>query len=414
MSLKVRSILVVVIGTVLGLSVSILGPLLTRLEAHTAERVAIQQEEDQYIATLAEVIRRVRREYVDSIDEKTLMESAIRGIVEQLDPHSRYLDSNEYQDILITTTGNYSGVGLDVSMRDGRVTVVSSVNDAPAARAGILAGDVVVSVNDMPVDVDNVEETVALMRGEPGTEVKLGVERGGEDQPLSFLLTRAEIQVHTVRGEYLGDGYGYVRLSGFADTTPAELDDVAAALGRDAGDGLKGLVLDLRDNPGGVLTSAIDVADRFLDAGLIVRGHGRVRQSRFEQHAKPGDALETVPLAVLVNGGSASGSEILAGAIKDHGRGMLVGERTYGKGSVQTVVPLGQGSAIKLTTAHYLTPSGRSINGIGIEPDRRVLNSDPTRLYRGADSGVAIEDDEQLTEALRLIGYHSIALSQAR
>ena len=413
MSLKIRSVLVLVVGTVLGLTVS-LG---TRIFAGHHAQQAAQHPPDQtqdYAALLANVMDRVRREYVETIDEKTLVDSAIRGMLESLDAHSRYLDPSQYEDIRISTTGSYSGVGLDVSLSDdGRVTVITPLADAPAARAGIQAGDVLVSVDEILVNNENIEDTVDRMRGQPGTAVSLGVERGGNDDLLNFLLTRAEIQVNTVRGEYLDDGFGYIRLTGFTDSTADELDAAAAVLASRANGELRGLVLDLRNNPGGVLGAAIAVADRFLDEGMIVRGNGRIRQARFERYANAGDALEDVPLVVLVNEGSASGAEIVAGALKDHARARLVGARTYGKGSVQSVVPLGQGSALKLTTARYVTPSGRSINGTGIAPDQLVASPSLSQQYLGPGSTVAIADDLQLLEALQSIGYESIALSQA-
>ena len=413
MSLKIRSVLVLVVGTVLGLTVS-LG---TRIFAEHHAQQAAQHPPDQtqdYAALLASVMDRVRREYVETIDEKTLVDSAIRGMLESLDAHSRYLDPSQYEDIRISTTGSYSGVGLDVSLSDdGRVTVITPLADAPAARAGIQAGDVLVSVDEILVNNENIEDTVDRMRGQPGTAVSLGVERGGNDDLLNFLLTRAEIQVNTVRGEYLDDGFGYIRLTGFTDSTADELDAAAAVLASQANGELRGLVLDLRNNPGGVLGAAIAVADRFLDEGMIVRGNGRIRQARFERYANAGDALEDVPLVVLVNEGSASGAEIVAGALKDHARARLVGARTYGKGSVQSVVPLGQGSALKLTTARYVTPSGRSINGTGIAPDQLVASAGLSQQYLGPGSTVAIAEDLQLLEALQSIGYESIALSQA-
>jgi carboxyl-terminal processing protease len=411
MSLNIRSILVLVVGTVLGLTVSFGSSVLAERQAMRNARpsTAVATE---YLEQLVEVMERVRREYVDQIDDKRLIESAIRGMVQELDSHSRYLDTQQYEEIRIATTGNYSGVGLDVSLEDGRVTVVSPLDDAPAARAGIQPGDVVVSVDDMPVDDANVEDTVSRMRGEPGTEVTLSVLRDGRGDPVRFALTRAQIQVKTVRSAYLGDGYGYIRLMSFSDSTAADLGAAASALRNDAQADLRGLVLDLRNNPGGVLDAAVEVADLFLEDGLIVRGTGRIRQARFEQYAHAGGKLERVPLTVLVNNGSASASEIVAGAIKDHDRARLVGERTYGKGSVQTVVPLTEGSAIKLTTSRYLTPSGRSINGTGIEPDVLVRNADPARQYRGANSPVSLDEDRQLQEALRLIGYDPIALSK--
>lgn len=411
MSLKVRSILVLVVGTVLGLGVSLGSSMLTTLEARRA--AAAEEPTREYVELLAEVVERVKREYVEGIDDRRLIEAAIRGMVEELDQHSRYLDADQYDEILISTTGNYSGVGLDVAVADGKLKVVSPLDGAPAARAGILPGDVVVSVDDVPVDASNLEDTVSRMRGSAGTRVTLDVLRDGSEEPLRFALTRAEIQVKTVRSEYLDDGYGYIRLTAFSDTTGRELEAAAAELRRTAGKALRGIVLDLRNNPGGVLDAAIEVADVFLDRGLIVRGSGRVRQARFERHARPGGGLEGVPVVVLVNRGSASASEIVAGALQDHDRAMVIGERTYGKGSVQTVMPLGGGSALKLTTSHYLTPSGRSINGSGVEPDWVVRNEDPARQFRGFAGTVQLHEDRQLQEALRRLGYDSIAVSRA-
>jgi carboxyl-terminal processing protease len=410
MSFRVRSLLVVVIGTVLGLTVSLGSSV---LNMQPARRAADRDPSEEYAMLLVDVMRRIRTEYVDNVDDKKLVESAIRGMLEELDPHSRYLDPTHYEDIRISASGNYSGVGLDISLNEGRVTVVAPLDDAPAAMAGILAGDIVVSVDNVPVEAANVEDAISRMRGAPGTQVRLGVARDGAADLLEFSLTRAEISLRTVRSEYLGDGIAYIRLTGFGDQTAAELDTVAAELEQVAGSRLEAVVLDLRNNPGGVLNAAVDVADQFLAGGLIVRGRGRVHQSRFEQYAEAGDAFEDVRLAVIVNAGSASGAEIVAGAIKDHGRGRLIGERTYGKGSVQSVLPLGLGNAIKLTTARYITPSGRSINGTGIEPDQIVRNGDPSIQYRGPGSPIALEADQQLLSALEAIGYESISLSQA-
>jgi carboxyl-terminal processing protease len=412
MSFKVRSILVLVVGAVLGLTVSIGTSLFAESQARRVDASAAHLP-PEYVELLAEVMERVRREYVDPIDDRRLIESAIRGIVDELDPHSRVLDSSEYEDIRITTTGNYTGVGLDVRLREGRITVIEPIAGAPAERAGILPGDVVVSVDDMPVDGANVADTVNRMRGLSGTPVTVGVLRDGETTPMRFALTRADIQVRTVEGKYLGDGYGYIRLSGFTDGTAGDLDGAATALKAEAGRELSGLVLDLRNNPGGVLESAVQVADRFLDDGLIVRGSGRSRHARFAQYAHRGGALENVPLVVLVNAGSASASEIVAAAIQDHGRGRLVGERTYGKGSVQSVVPIGGGSAIKLTTSLYFTPSGRSINGTGVEPDVHVAASETEQTFTGQGSRLALDGDQQLRQALRLVGYDPISLSNA-
>ena len=376
--------------------------------SHARDSEAPPHAADDPTVRLNEVIERVRREYVDRVDEQRIVESAIRGIVEELDQHSSYLDADQYEEIRISTSGNYTGVGLDVTLDDGRVTVVAPLDGAPAALAGILPGDVVVSVDDVPVERDNVEEAVNRMRGAVGTEVTLGVLRG--DSERRFALRRAEVQVNTVQSEYLGDGIGYLRLTSFSEHTPGDLVRAAGALRKAAQRELTGLVVDLRNNPGGVLDAAVEVADSFLADGLIVRGIGRIRQARFEQHARLGDELETVPTIVLVNGGSASAAEIVAGALQDHSRARIVGERTYGKGSVQTVMPLGEGTAIKLTTSRYLTPSGRSINGSGIEPDV-VVRGTPKQLYRGPASGTKMVDDPQLLEALRLFSYDAMTVS---
>lgn len=403
--------MVLVVGTVLGLTVSIGGNLLN--DRHARQSSPSGSVDLDEVRLLAEVLERVRREYVDAIDDTRLVESAIRGVIEELDSHSRYLGPDDYEDIQINTTGSYSGVGLDVSLEEGEVIVVSPLDDTPAQRAGILPGDRVVSVDDIPVDGDRMEETIGRMRGRPGTDVTVDVVRDGTEQPLRFALTRSEIQVKTVRSEYLGDGFGYIRLTGFSDSTAAHLSEAALALKGEAGTGLRGVVLDLRNNPGGVLDAAVGVADAFLDRGLIVRGTGRVRDSRFEHYADEGDVLAGVDMAVLVNAGSASASEIVAGALKENDRARLVGVTTYGKGSVQTVMPLSAGRAIKLTTARYLTPSGRSINGVGIEPDIVVHARNPREQFGRAGSTLALQDDNQLTEALHAIGFDPIELSRA-
>lgn len=411
MSLKVRSILVLVIGTVLGLTVSISSSMLADREPRPDPAGA--DIDDTSLALIAEALARVRDEYVDTVDEEELVSNAISGMLDGLDQHSRYLDRDQYEDIRITTTGNYTGVGLDIDVRDGKVMVVAPLEDTPAAKAGIQPGDVVVAIDDVEIDSEGLEAAVDRMRGRPGTEVRLDVSRASERELLSFSLTRAPIHVNTVRSEFLPGGYGYIRVTGFSDSTLLELDAAAEQLTRSSERSLKGLVLDLRDNPGGVLDAAIGVADRFLEDGLIVRGSGRIRQARFEQYAEPGDGLESIPLAVLINRGSASGSEIVAGALKDHSRAELIGQRSYGKGSVQSVVPLGEGSALKLTTAHYLTPHGTIINGRGIEPDVVVHNVDPRIQYRGSAGLVTIDEDRQLRFALQSLGFEAIALSHA-
>ena len=343
MKVSLRSGLVLVIGVVLGLGLALSTSVWTALSTRQKQPVAVNDPTIESAAMIAEVIDRVRREYVDRVDDRRIVESAIRGIVADLDPHSTFLNAEQYEAIRITTSGNYTGIGLDVNLDGGKVTVVNPLEGAPAARAGILPGDVVVSVDNVPVDSKDVTATVARMRGAPGTPVTLDVVRDGKHEPLRFALMRGSVQVKSVTGEYLGNGLAYLRLSSFTDGTPRDLDATVGELTSNAGiDKLLGVVLDLRGNPGGVLESAIRVADRFLADGIIVTGTGRVRQARFEQTAHAGDVLEDVPTVVLVNRGSASASEIVAGALQDHHRARIVGETTYGKGSVQTVMPLGE------------------------------------------------------------------------
>ena len=416
MALTLRGVAVLLTGIVFGIGLALSSTVWPTFTGHAKASPAPAVDPSiESAALVAEVIDRVRREYVDKIDDKRIVEAAIRGIVADLDQHSTFLDSDEYEDIRISTTGNYTGVGLDVNLEGGKVTVVAPLDGAPADQAGILPGDIVSAVDDVPVNAEDVASSVARMRGAPGTAVTLDVMRAGSETPLRFALTRTEVHVKTVQSEYMGNGVGYVRLSSFAETTAADLDqaahDLMAAAGRDE---LLGLVLDLRSNPGGLLDSAVDVADEFLDGGIIVTGTGRMRKAQFEQSAAAGDTLEGVPTVVLVNSSSASASEIVAGALQDHGRARIVGEKTYGKGSVQTVMPLGEGSALKLTTSRYLTPSGRSINGTGIEPDVVVVSEDQNRQYRGKNGRVALRDDAQLLEALRLVSYDSITLTQAQ
>ncbi len=412
MSLKIRCILVVVVGVVLGLTVSVgSGVLASRNDAGPLDHGRRTVSE---LELLADVIDHVRREYVDVVDEELLVASAIRGVISELDKHSRYLDPSEYEDIQISAAGNYAGVGLDVTVDEGKVTVIAPIDGAPAQRAGILPGDIVVSVDNVVIEDGNIDDAVSRMRGAPGSEVTLGVHRGGEHESLRFALTRSTIQVQTVRGRYLGDGIGYLKITGFSDTTTEDLTRATEVLEADADGGLSGLVVDLRNNPGGVLDAAVGVADAFLDDGLIVRGSGRAGDARFERHAQPGDALESIDVVVLVNAGSASASEIVAGALKAHDRAVVVGERTYGKASVQTVMPLGDGRAIKLTTSRYYTASGRSINGTGIEPDIEVRADNPRALFGSRGVQIAPSDDNQLQRALGVLERRPLSLSRAR
>jgi len=365
MSLKVRSVLVLVVGTGLGLMLSLGGGVLADRQ-HALQSDTLPAED---VALFAEVLQRIKEDYVDSVDDADLMESAIRGMVSHLDPHSAFLDEEEYYEIRVSTTGNYSGVGLEVALSDGVVRVVSPIEDTPADRAGIQPGDVIISIDDVPVSTESLAQTVNKMRGSPGSSVTVTISREGTEEPLRFPLIRDEIQVASVKSELLEDDYGYVRITHFSETTSRDLSRAVKKLKKSSSEGLRGMVLDLRNNPGGVLDAAVDVSDAFLDSGVIVSADGRANESRFRMQASPGDVLDGRKLVVLVNAGSASASEIVAGALQDHNRATIMGSETFGKGSVQTVMPLSSGRAIKLTTSKYFTPKGESIHQKGIQPD---------------------------------------------
>ena len=407
MSVKVRTLLALAAGIAMGLSLSLSRGVLADKEATTDD--ALPWEDARL---LAEVLQRVRQDYVESIDDHELMESAIRGMVSALDPHSAFLDPEEYDEIRISTTGAYSGVGIEVTMQDGAVRVVAPIDGTPAAHAGIEAGDTIVSIDDVPVDTAALDDAINRMRGKAGTSVKVSVTREPGPQTLDFVLERSNVQVHSVKSELLEPGFGYVRITHFSETTPNDLTKAIADLKAQSPQGrLKGLVLDLRNNPGGVLEAAVSVSDAFLNDGAIVSASGRAAESRFEMDATPGDLLDGGALAVLVNGGSASASEIVAGALKDHGRAMLIG-KTFGKGSVQTVMPLSDGRAIKLTTSRYYTPSGASIHEKGIDPDIVVdRDQDPVENLGAAK---LLERDSEVSLALgKLKGEGVIRQSKA-
>ena len=318
---------------------------------------------------LAEVLDRVEHEYVNPVDDHQLLQAAIRGMVSSLDPYSAYLDGDEYDEIKISSSGQYSGVGIEVSMEDDQVVVVSPFEGSPAAAAGIRTGDVIATIDGVPVNPTTLADTIGRMRGKEGTSVKIGILRSGHAEPLEFTLKRSRVELHSVKSELPEPGFGYLRIAEFSETTGEDTVRALRALRRRNGTALKGLVLDLRNNPGGVLEAAVAVADAFLTEGVIVSAKGRTEESKFEMKATPGDELNGAPIVVLVNGGSASAAEIVAGALKDHHRATLMGRTTFGKGSVQTVMPLSGDRAIKLTTSLYYTPSGVSINHRGIAPD---------------------------------------------
>jgi carboxyl-terminal processing protease len=326
---------------------------------------------------LEEVKERVASEYVELLPDGRLEQAAVEGVIASLDPHSAFLDAAAYDEMRVNTAGSYTGIGIEVTAVNDRVTVVAPIEGSPAERAGVLTGDVVLAVDDIEVNASRLNEAIERLRGFPGSRVRLAVSREGVAQPLTFDLERSEVHVRTVRAEPLPGGYGYARITQFSDSTPADLDEALTHLGTGRYARLRGLVLDLRGNPGGVLEAAANVADEFLETGIIVRGEGRTPESRFEIDATAGDVLRGAPLVVLIDGGSASGSEIVAGALRDHDRATLMGERTFGKGSVQTVIPLSHGQALKLTTSRYYTPSGASIHERGLEPDYVIPGAPP-------------------------------------
>ncbi len=353
---------------------------------------------------LVEVLDRVKQEYVDPVDDHRLMTAAIHGMVSSLDPNSQVLEGEEYQDIRITSTGEYSGVGLELSVQDDAIQVIAPIDGGSAAAAGIRAGDVIISIDGVPADSTSLDSVIRRMRGPDGSEVRLGIERENVAEPMEFRLKRGRIALHSVRWQMAGPDIGYARISQFSDNTAADLEKgIADMRAKHGGAPLRGLVLDLRNNPGGVLEAAVAVADEFLDRGTIVTASGRTGDSRFRMDATPGDDLSGAPIVVLVNAGTASASEIVAGALKDNHRAILVGRRTFGKGTVQTVIPLSGNRALKLTTSRYFTPSGLSIDHKGIEPDVPVERDPNSAIEAGSVDSLPITADEEIKRALRVL-----------
>jgi carboxyl-terminal processing protease len=321
------------------------------------------------IRAFTAVFSLVKQAYVDRVDDHRLMQAAIRGLLSGLDPHSEYLDQDELEDLTEDTTGTYAGLGVEIVQMDGNLRVVAPIDDTPADRAGIKSGDLIVRIDGKSVQSDNLDGAIDQLRGKPGTPVTLGILHENAAAPVDVTLTREIIRVASVRGRLLEPGYAYLRISQFQADTGSELQRRIKRLQQDNHGPLKGAVLDLRSNPGGLLTSAVEVGDDLLDAGTIVTTRGRLAESDLAFRATPGDLLDGAPLVVLVDNGTASAAEIVAGALKDNHRALLMGRRTFGKGSVQTVLPLDAGHAVKLTTARYYTPSGVSIQAEGIKPD---------------------------------------------
>ena len=365
MSKQFKTVLVLVFGIFVGVSVSLTSSVLAeKKEAEESAGLPLNE-----LRNFSDIFARIKSDYVEEVDDKTLLENAIRGMLTGLDPHSTYLNDEEYKELKIGTTGKFGGLGIQVGMEDGFVKVISPIDDTPAYRAGLEAGDLIIRLDDKSVKGMTLNDAVKIMRGEPGTDIKLTVIREGADKPLPFTVTRDIISVKSVKSRILEPDYGYVRISNFQSKTARDLVAELSKLKKENDNELKGLVLDLRNNPGGVLSAAADVSDAFLDEGKLVYTEGRIENSDFEFNAKPGDIMNGSPIVVLINGGSASASEIVAGALQDHKRAVILGSKSFGKGSVQTIQELRSGGAVKITTARYFTPKGRSIQGDGITPD---------------------------------------------
>ncbi len=362
------------------------------------------------IQTFAEVFERIKRAYVEEVDDRTLIRNAMRGMLSELDPHSAYLDRDEFQSLRETTEGQFGGIGIEVGLENGRLTIITPIDDTPASRAGLQARDTILSIDDTSTERLSLQEAVSLMRGAPGSEITITILRSGEEAAFDVTLTREIIRTESVRSELLETGYGYLRVSQFQNRTGEQVNNAIRQLERDAP--LEGLVLDLRNNPGGVLQAAVAVADAFLEGGLIVYTEGRLPDTEMSFSASRETAAPDMPLVVLINGGSASAAEIVAGALQDQRRGVIMGTDSFGKGSVQQIMPLGNGEGLKLTTALYYTPNGRSIQALGIEPDVEVVRgrvevTETGRQLREADleGHLRSRDDarqrQAMTERLR-------------
>ncbi len=362
MNKQFKTALVLVFGIILGISASLTGNVLANKDE--AKGLPLDQ-----LRNFSDIFSRIKSDYVEDVEDDVLLEHAIRGMLSGLDPHSTYLSPDEYNELRIGTSGEFGGLGIQVGMEDGFVKVISPIDDTPAFKAGLEAGDLIIRLDEKTVKGLTLNDAVKIMRGKPGTDIKLTVVREGHDKPMTFVVTRDIIKVKSVKNRLLAPGYGYIRISNFQSRTAPQLLEALNELKEENKANLKGLVLDLRNNPGGVLNAAAEVSDLFIDKGKLVYTEGRIDNSHYEYNAKPGDILDGAPVVVLINGGSASASEIVAGALQDHRRAVVMGSKSFGKGSVQTIQELRSGGAVKITTARYFTPNGRSIQGAGITPD---------------------------------------------
>ena len=363
MTLKRQNVLLITLGLVLGVLLSIGHGVFADREA---QKTTLPLSE---LRLFTDVFARIKNDYVEPVEDRDLLEDAVRGMLSGLDPHSTFLDEEQFKELRVGTSGQFGGLGIEVGMEDGFVKVIAPIDDTPAYHAGVKAGDLIIRLDETPVKGLTLSEAVKIMRGKPGTVIVLTIVREGAATPAKISITRAIIKVKSVKSRILEGAYGYVRIAQFQAKTAENLIEEIEKLLKEADGQLKGMVLDLRSNPGGVLNAAVAVSDAFIKHGLIVFTEGRVEDSRLRFSATPGDILDGAPLVVLVNKGSASASEIVAGALQDQKRAIIVGTKTFGKGSVQTILPMSNGTAVKLTTARYFTPSGRSIQAEGIVPD---------------------------------------------
>jgi len=364
MSFFMRNALVLSVGVVMGVSLAIGQSVYAERAASTSSPLPLEE-----LRTFSEVFGKIKSDYVEGTEDTELLSNAIKGMLTGLDPHSTYLEPDAYKDLKESTTGEFGGLGIEVGMVDGYVKIIAPIDDTPAKRAGVMSGDVILRIDDTPIKNVALNDAVKLMRGEPGSKILLTIMREGQEAPLKIEIVRDVIKVASVKGRMLESGFGYVRITQFQSKTGEDLVKSVSQLKKENDGDLKGLILDLRNNPGGVLNAAVSVSDAFLESGLVVYTQGRSDDSKLEFTATPTDVLKGAPLVVLVNAGSASASEIVAGALQDHKRAIIMGTKTFGKGSVQTILPMHNGAALKLTTARYFTPDGRSIQAEGIEPD---------------------------------------------
>lgn len=400
MKLATRYILVLFLGMFVGAAIILdMGVLAERDEPKEALAPLPLNE----LRSFTEVFSRIKTDYVEPVEDKKLLEDAVQGMLAGLDPHSAYLDADSFKDMRVETEGQFGGLGIEVTMENGFVKVVSPIEDTPAARAGVKPGDLIIRLDDKAVKGLTLTEAVRLMRGKPGSDITLTIVREGATKPLKITLTRAVIKIQSVKSRMLESGFGYVRVTQFQAGTDKGLAEALKKLETENKGTLRGMILDLRNNPGGVLNSAVGVSDAFLDNGLIVYTEGRVADSKMKLSATPGDLLSGAPMVVLINGGSASASEIVAGALQDHKRAVIMGTKSFGKGSVQTIIPVSNGAALKITTARYYTPSGRSIQASGIVPDivteeARITKSEAADRLREADLARHLENGDEIAK----------------